>query len=109
MLAIDEELVIDWDLGPRPRATNGNGHAPAAAHSPSGTAGADTTHAPAPQAANEPPATLEALERAHIISVLKGTHGVIEGLKGAARILNLKPSTTRFRMKKLGITKADYL
>jgi hypothetical protein len=33
---------------------------------------------------------------------------VVEGPKGAARLLNLKPSTTRFRMKKLGITKSDY-
>jgi transcriptional regulator with GAF, ATPase, and Fis domain len=53
--------------------------------------------------------TLEALERAHIITVLKKTHGVIEGPKGAARLLDLKPSTARFRMKKLGITKPDYL
>ena len=53
--------------------------------------------------------TLEALERAHIITVLKRTHGVIEGAKGAARLLNLKPSTARFRMKKLGIVRSDYL
>jgi formate hydrogenlyase transcriptional activator len=107
VLATDEELVIDWELGPRPRAANG--HATAAAHAPPSVAGADEASAPGPRAAHEQPATLEALERAHIISVLKRTHGVIEGLKGAARILNLKPSTTRFRMKKLGITKADYL
>jgi transcriptional regulator with GAF, ATPase, and Fis domain len=49
------------------------------------------------------------MERAHIITVLKRTHGVIEGPRGAARLLNLKPSTARFRMKKLGITRADYL
>ncbi|MEJ1962772.1 MAG: sigma-54 dependent transcriptional regulator [Gammaproteobacteria bacterium] len=102
VLAINDELVIDWDLGPRPRATNGH----ATAHAPPHAADA---HAPAPHGANEQPATLEALERAHIISVLKRTHGVIEGTRGAARILNLKPSTTRFRMKKLGITKSDYL
>ncbi|HEY8509149.1 MAG TPA: hypothetical protein VIL32_12370 [Steroidobacteraceae bacterium] len=53
--------------------------------------------------------TLEELERAHFISVLKRTHGVIEGPRGAARLLNLKPSTARFRMKKLGINRADYL
>jgi transcriptional regulator with GAF, ATPase, and Fis domain len=34
--------------------------------------------------------------------------GVIEGPNGAARILDLKPSTTRFRIKKLGIAKSDY-
>jgi transcriptional regulator with GAF, ATPase, and Fis domain len=53
--------------------------------------------------------TLEALERAHIITVLKRTNGVIEGPKGAALLLNLKPSTARFRMKKLGIARADYV
>jgi len=34
---------------------------------------------------------------------------VIEGSHGAARLLALKPSTTRFRMKKLGIIRDDYL
>jgi transcriptional regulator with GAF, ATPase, and Fis domain len=53
--------------------------------------------------------TLEQIERAHFISVLRKTHGVIEGPRGAARLLNLKPSTARFRMKKLGIGKPDYL
>ncbi len=53
--------------------------------------------------------SLEAVERRHILSVLKRTHGVIEGPRGAALLLKLKPSTTRFRMKKLGISKTDYL
>ena len=53
--------------------------------------------------------TLEALERAHIITVLIRTRGVIEGPNGAALLLNLKPSTARFRMKKLGIVRADYV
>jgi transcriptional regulator with GAF, ATPase, and Fis domain len=52
--------------------------------------------------------SLEAVERKHILSVLKRTHGVIEGPRGAAVLLKLKPSTTRFRMKKLGIAKTDY-
>jgi transcriptional regulator with GAF, ATPase, and Fis domain len=55
------------------------------------------------------PHSLEAVERRHILSVLKRTHGVIEGPRGAALLLKLKPSTTRFRMKKLGIAKTDYL
>jgi hypothetical protein len=53
--------------------------------------------------------SLEFVERRHILSVLKRTHGVIEGPRGAAVLLKLKPSTTRFRMKKLGIAKTDYL
>jgi len=55
------------------------------------------------------PQSLESVERRHILSVLKRTHGVIEGPRGAAVLLKLKPSTTRFRMKKLGIVKTDYL
>jgi transcriptional regulator with GAF, ATPase, and Fis domain len=47
--------------------------------------------------------TLEAVEKQHILTVLKQTGGVIEGLHGAARILNLHPNTLRSRMKKLGI------
>ena len=51
--------------------------------------------------------SLRAVERQHIIEVLRQTRGVIEGPRGAARVLGLKPSTARFRIRKLGITKAD--
>ncbi len=47
--------------------------------------------------------TLEEIERNHILKVLERTQGVIEGPKGAARILNLHPNTLRSRLKKLGI------
>jgi formate hydrogenlyase transcriptional activator len=40
--------------------------------------------------------------------VLKQTHGVVEGSKGAAKILNLHPNTLRSRMKKLGIKPSDH-
>ena len=49
------------------------------------------------------PDTLENVERSHILQVLQETRGVIEGPRGAARILNLHPNTLRSRMKKLGI------
>ncbi|MFY9607735.1 MAG: sigma 54-interacting transcriptional regulator [Blastocatellia bacterium] len=51
----------------------------------------------------ESPATLEEMERRHIISVLEQARWVIEGARGAARLLNLHPNTLRSRMKKLGI------
>ncbi len=56
-----------------------------------------------------PPAfqTLEDRERAHILSVLKGTGGVIEGPRGAAGVLGLHPNTLRSRMKKLGIERTQ--
>jgi formate hydrogenlyase transcriptional activator len=49
-------------------------------------------------------ARLQDVERLHILSVLKGTGGVVEGTKGAATILGLHPNTLRSRMKKLGIS-----
>jgi transcriptional regulator with GAF, ATPase, and Fis domain len=84
-LANGDTLAIHWDLGNRATMT------PVTSESASGEV-----------------LTLEALERAHIITVLQRTRGVIEGPKGAARLLNLKPSTARFRMKKLGIARGDF-
>lgn len=46
---------------------------------------------------------LSAVERAHILKVLRETGWRIEGPSGAASILQLHPSTLRFRIKKLGI------
>ena len=48
------------------------------------------------------------MERQHILAILKKTRGVIEGPAGAARLLDLKPSTTRFRIKKLGIKRQQF-
>jgi transcriptional regulator with GAF, ATPase, and Fis domain len=45
------------------------------------------------------------LQREHILRTLRGTNWVIEGPRGAASKLGLKPTTLRFRMKKLGITR----
>jgi transcriptional regulator with GAF, ATPase, and Fis domain len=47
----------------------------------------------------------EAMAREHILQVLKNTSWKIEGEGGAAAVLGLKPSTLRFRIKKLGITR----
>ena len=52
-------------------------------------------------------ATLEEMERAHIRRVLERTRWVIEGERGAARILGLNPSTLRGRLRKLGIRKTS--
>src|SRR5262245_20800797 len=50
--------------------------------------------------------TLEQAERNHIISALKRTRWQIEGPQGAARALNIHPSTLRSRIKKLGIRRS---
>jgi transcriptional regulator with GAF, ATPase, and Fis domain len=49
--------------------------------------------------------TLDEAEREHILRALEATGWRIEGPKGAASMLKLHPSTLRFRMKKLGLTK----
>ncbi len=45
---------------------------------------------------------------AYIIKVLRTTHGIVEGPRGAASILDLHPNTPRSRIKKVGIQRTDY-
>ena len=52
--------------------------------------------------------TLEEIERNHILAALQETGGVIEGPKGAAKILSLHPNTLRSRMEKLGIKRSRH-
>jgi PAS domain S-box-containing protein len=52
---------------------------------------------------SERKATLGELEKAHILEVLHRTNWRIEGPKGAAVILGLRPNTLRSRLNKLGI------
>jgi PAS domain S-box-containing protein len=47
------------------------------------------------------------VERRHIEAVLTQTKWMIEGERGAAKILNLSPSTLRSRMQKLGIRRPN--
>ena len=98
VLANGSELVVDWELGPP--AVGGNG-----------SAGSQVSAAPAqpPRSAGAEAQSLEAIERGHIIAMLRKSRGVVEGPQGAAQLLEMNPSTVRFRMKKLSIGKADYL
>ncbi len=52
--------------------------------------------------------SLEEVERRHIETVLAQTNWMIEGERGAAKILNLNPSTLRSRMKSLGIKRPGH-
>jgi len=52
--------------------------------------------------------TLEEVERGYIVEVLKRCAGKISGPGGAAEILDVPGNTLHSKMKKLGITKADY-
>ena len=50
--------------------------------------------------------TLEQVQRDHIIKTLIKTDWKIDGKEGAAQLLDIKPSTLRDRMKKLGIKRS---
>ena len=52
-------------------------------------------------------AALEETERAHIVAALERADGVIEGPRGAAKILEMHPNTLRSRMEKLGIRRSS--
>ena len=96
ILSTGNVLRIDWPLEPAASSCferAGQGHALPVATVPAHGGGLGT---------------LEEIERQHFITVLRQTHGVIEGPNGAARLLDLKPSTARFRMRKLGINRQDY-
>ena len=61
-----------------------------------------------PPTADQQQRSLEAVERNYILSVLQQTNWVITGARGAAKLLDLPPSTLRNRMKKLGLTRASH-
>jgi PAS domain S-box-containing protein len=100
VLSSGPELVLAADFAPpRPAARLATFPAPADAWVP-----LLPTPAPAPTPMPGPAVgSLEEMERRHIESVLGQTNWMIEGARGAARILNLHPSTLRSRMQKLGI------
>ena len=49
--------------------------------------------------------SMDTVAKEHILTVLEQARWIIEGPHGAAKMLNLKPSTLRYRMQKLGIKK----
>jgi formate hydrogenlyase transcriptional activator len=62
---------------------------------------------PPPMPQGEPSAgTLDAVQKSYILEVLTKCQGKIAGRNGAAATLNLKPSTLRYRMRKLGIERS---
>jgi formate hydrogenlyase transcriptional activator len=60
-----------------------------------------------PAAAQRAVPTLEEVETAHIRAALERAGWVVEGPRGAAAELDLKASTLRFRMKRLGIRRPE--
>jgi formate hydrogenlyase transcriptional activator len=54
------------------------------------------------------PKTLQDIERSYIIEILRKYDGKIAGSDGAAHFLEIPSTTLHSKMKKLGISKADY-
>jgi DNA-binding NtrC family response regulator len=101
IVSVGDEITIDWPLAAARHAPAESAQGDRALTSPVDSASASV---PGPHAV-----TLVEVERRHIVSMLKRTGGVIEGPKGAAKMLDMKPSTVRYRIRKLGIRKTDYL
>jgi formate hydrogenlyase transcriptional activator len=96
VLSTGRVLALDPDLLPMPEPV---GHSrPTGRKEPKQGTGSNAS-IPSTSTA----ASLQEVERQHILSVLARTRGVIEGKDGAARVLDLHPNTLRSRMKKLGI------
>jgi transcriptional regulator with GAF, ATPase, and Fis domain len=58
---------------------------------------------PVPMIENGGDLSLQSVEERHIKKVMEMTYGFIDGRRGAAAILKIKPGTLRHRMRKLGI------
>jgi PAS domain S-box-containing protein len=65
------------------------------------------TPSTAQDCARQAPASLEAVERNHILDVLRQSNWVVTGPRGAAKLLGINPSTLRNRIKKLGIERTS--
>jgi formate hydrogenlyase transcriptional activator len=93
ILSVDPTLRLDRDLMPVAASTEG----------------IETPETDASEQRQEdlkspnPLPTLDEVDRNHILTALQHAGGVVDGPKGAARILNLHPNTLRHRMGKLGI------
>jgi formate hydrogenlyase transcriptional activator len=56
----------------------------------------------------KPLLTMDEVERNHVLAALEHAGGIVDGPKGAAKILNLHPNTLRHRMNKLGIKRSRH-
>jgi formate hydrogenlyase transcriptional activator len=98
IVSADPTLRLDRDL--MPVATAAKGTEAAEADSPE--------YRQADLKSPKPLLTLDEVERNHIFAALQHAGGVVDGPKGAAKILNLHPNTLRHRMDKLGIKRSRH-
>jgi transcriptional regulator with GAF, ATPase, and Fis domain len=69
---------------------------------------ADILQLPKAEAAPRDQTRLEEVDRNHIRDVLEESNWMIEGARGAAKVLGLHPNTLRSRMKKLGLIRRSH-
>ena len=93
VLSVDPTLRLDRDL--MPVAASRKGMETPETDAPE--------HRQADLKSAKPLLTLDEVDRNHILAALQHAGGVVDGPKGAARILKLHPNTLRHRMDKLGI------
>jgi transcriptional regulator with GAF, ATPase, and Fis domain len=72
---------------------------------PGETEPADQPGRATPEAGPAAAGDLASVQRSHILDTLRKTNWVVEGERGAAVALGMKPATLRHRMKKLGIAR----
>ena len=98
-LILNSTPVLSISEGVLPIAT------PAAGVAPPGPAAAGTGQARQARPAPVGTGDLDSVQREHILSTLRQTAWVVEGKRGAAVKLGMRPATLRHRMKKLGISR----
>ncbi len=105
LLSSGSTLTLAPDFGPAPASAAGAAGSKQTTkiEARDSTAATDQSLLASPGSGKDGGAALEDVERRHIESVLTQTNWMIEGDRGAAKILNLNPSTLRSRMQKLGI------
>jgi formate hydrogenlyase transcriptional activator len=108
---IDRLLRYDWPGNIR-ELENIVQHALILSSAPVLSIGVEVLRATTQTAGQAPPAgavagriDLDSVQREHILATLKQTEWVVEGERGAAVKLGMKPATLRHRMKKLGISR----
>ncbi len=105
-VVISQSTVLNLDKGTLPVSLESDAFAQPAQAVTAGVAkpGVANPAFPAPpRPSGQLSGALNEVERQHILSVLEQVGWLIEGERGAAKILNLHPNTLRSRMKKLGI------
>jgi PAS domain S-box-containing protein len=101
LLSPGDTLQLAPDFCPAPRVGPGaDGMRLDSSHT---SAAGREQSSPTPASTSASTGSLEDVERRHIEAVLTQTNWMVEGERGAAKILNVNPSTLRSRMKNLGI------